>query len=1112
MKDFDECLLAFNKAYEKNIKNYKFLDKESSFTPDKLSEVNKIIEEFNSSSTNEIQLLDKRKAKLNDSFKIILRDHYKVERQNKKELKEKLKNIKDEADAKILELKNQLGQTKEEFAKNEYNSINDINFYIDASNQNIDMFEIECRDNLNRFSYQIDVAKSSYNSNIDTFNAQLEQQIERITDNYNKSIKTCNKSYEELVDSYNLIIEEKNKLIAEKKQEYHVAQVELKNKKRQESADLNGLIRMYSEEKSKQISEFRNAYLDAQKADNETKNILFNEYKEENYKANKDFVQSINELDAKIKDLRDKFEKYCDEENQTKYYKIFDMHTEQEEVLRQIIEDNKNNKKIKSILRKINKEFYKRVAEENDRCEKLLLSARKNYSRENSEGVYEKKLLDISRTTFFAKLNEKQIRDNKYYQEKTTGYEAQFNYDSAVATSEYNRNANKVLLDSSIRNLDIEKEIDETDAKFQIQIEMLSDIIKKYQLEITIAKKLNDLNILYLTEKYNREISFLTVSNLLKIEKCKVLDQYNIRQYELNIQNSNNVFEYSKNKINLQNEKYSALKKQDISIARAELQNYSTKNSYDISVIYDKCAYDQDISTKEAKHITSLNKTNLLKEKFIVELDEYENILQAYVLIYSNTIKAWNDILDLLLDDTTSDKLILRFVNDIFGTFKDCINNLTDTYKGMITGEINAHINFDNDFKYKDTLDIIKDRQAAELAIINNKKDLLVHESDLFRAKNDEYRLKLFTIQFDEGDKYSRSEKKKNIRKLIVDLKQNNKQLDILDKKIEEVNKEIKAVEKKYNKQINSLLYEQELDNQAYQVFSNQVNEIVDKIKKTINGEIILENLTVIQKYKALLVNLSHNALTNLFLNTSNFSEKYQISYNLAIEKINEEHTEDLLSTTEAFDRNMFANKSKFEDTNNEEIGKIASLNVDKNRLEAKYNNIIKNNDMKHQREINEILLAKKNSTSQFYTELYAVDDNLSDIESDYFDYVKAKDQEYENNKQSIIDDTLRIKDEYNKSLSNFIANRRAIINHLPIAIKENEKELIADYKEKNRELDLKLIQSKKDLNLKKANEKKNINMIELNYKSAIIKIESNDKIQKLKEKKNLSSDLIAAK
>ena len=440
------------------------------------------------------------------------------------------------------------------------------------------------------------------------------------------------------------------------------------------------------------------------------------------------------------------------------------------------------------------------------------------------------------------------------------------------------------------------------------------------------------------------------------------------------------------------------------------------------------------------------------------------------------------------------------------------INNLSDTYKIMINGEISSHINFDNDFKYKDTLDIIEEKQKNELDIINNKKDLLVKESELLRAKNDDFRLKLFTIQFDEGDKYNKAERKQLIKQLIIDLKQNNKQLDVLDKKIDEVNKDIKNIEKKYNKQKNSLLYEQELDNEPYQNFSKQVNEIVDKIKKEINGEIDIEDLSVKEKYKAFLVNLNTQILQSLFLNTSTFSEKYQNSYNLAINKIKEEHAEDMQFTKEAFERTEYLNKNKFDDTNNNELNKIKSLIDDKNKMEIRYNNIIKNNDMKHQKEINEILLAKQNSTAQFYTELYAVDDNLIDIEKDYYNYLKNHEAKYANDKQSIVDETLRIKEEYNNSLSNFISNRRAIINHLPIAIKENEKELIADYKEKNRELDLKLIQSKKDLNNKKNLEKKNLNTIELNYKSAVLKIESNDKIQKIKERKNLSNDLVVAK
>jgi len=1105
MKNFDECLNTFNEEYEKFLSNYKFLDKDSFFTPQLLSEINKIIDELSNCAYFEINNLDKRKTKLNESFKATLKDYYKIERQRKNELKEKLKAIKDEADIAIANLKKDLLDNKNQFEKNEFDSLNDIDFYIDASNQNIDMFEIECKDNLNRFAYQIDVAKSSYNNNIDTFNAQLEDQLEKVTSIYKTNIEKCDKSYSDLVESYNLIIEEKNRLIEEKKHEYQVAQVELKNKKRQESTDLNDLIRKYSEEKSNKLSEIKAEYVNLQKLDNVEKQGLFDELKNENFKANKDFVQSINELDNKLKDLREKFEKYCNEEYQNKYYSIFDIHVEQEKIIAEFLLNNKNDPKLKTALRKINKQYYNKIAEENNRVEKLIDAAKKSYAKENAEGVYEKKILDISRTSFFAKLNEKQTRDNKYYQEKNNGYENLYNYNAFIATSEYNKQANKLLLDSSIRNLGIEKEIDETDAKYQIQIETLSDVIKKYQLEISISKKLNELNRIYLDDKYNREISFLTVSNLLKIEKCKVLDQYNIRQYELNIQNSNNILDYSKKKINLQNDKYSALKKQDIVISHNQLQNIITNNNYDISLLNHKCLHKQDVSNKEAKHATILNKTNLLNEKFIVELDEYENILQAYVIIYNNIVKAWNDIIDKLYSlDPNSNKLIKRFLTDLLVILKKLILNITDTYKKLVDEEISSHINFDNEFKYKDSIDVLKNRREDEIAVINHKKELLVHESDLLKAKNDDIRLRLFTIQYDDGDKYNRSTRNSLTKQLVSTLKKNNKQLNILDNMIEEINKEALNTEKKYDKQISSLEDEIENDNMPYLSFNKQVNEIIEKTKKIINSEIVSENLTEKEKFKLSIAALDNNILTSLFSNNSAFSEKYQFSYNLALKKIDEEYNEEMESTQKAYDETLDDLKKKYLETNQVELNKINSLLNDRLKLEKHYNDIIMDNDIQHQKDINAILLAKEQSTTQFYTELYAVDDNLTEIENDYAFNIKKQETDYSNNKQQIVDETLAIKEEYNNSLSNYISNRRAIINHLPIAMKENEKELVAQYKEKNKEIDLKLIQSKKDLSLKKTLEKKNLSTIDFNYKTAVLKIEASDKRQKIKEKKNL--------
>ncbi len=1108
---FEECLNSFCEDFESFFKDYKFLDKDTTFTSDAINNISKIIEDFTTTSYQELTILNRRKTKLNDNFKATLKEHYKIERKNKKELKEKLKNLRDDADTKIANLKQELTETKEEYARNEYNSLNDIDFYIEGSNQNIDMFEIECRDNLNRYAYQIDVAKQSYNTNIDTFNAQLELQLQKITDEYLENIAACDKSYNELVESYNLVIEEKNKLIEDKKQEYLVAQVELKNKKRQESTDLNILIRKYSEEKSNKISEYRNEYLESQRLDNEQKSNLITGYKDETYKVNKDFVQNINDLDARIRDLRDKFEKYCDEENQTKYYTIFDIHIEQEKIIRTFINENKNNTKIKGELRKINKEFYKKVIEENKKCEKLLSAAKKEYSRNNNESLYEKKLLDISRNTFYAKMNEKQIRDNKLYQEKNIGYERLFNYNSLLATTEYNRNANKVLLDSSIRNLDIEKEIDETDAKYQIQIETLLDVIKKYQLEINIAKRLNELNHIYLDEKYARDISFHTVSNLLKIEKCKVLNEYNNRQFMLNNTNSENVLEYSKKKINLQNNKYSALKKQDIEIARSVLDNITSKNNYTSIVVNSKCVFDQDIANKEAKHTSSLNKSELLKEKFIVEVDEYENILQAYVIIYNSAVKAWNDIIDILLPNNESkDKLAIRFLNDLLGLFKSVVSNISLTYKTMISDEVKGHLTFDNDFKYKDILDALREQKDTELGIINHKKEITNYQLDLLRTKNDDIRLKLFTMQYDSGAKYDKPTRKKLVKDLLDELKQNNKQVDIIEKKQDDINKEYKVVDKKYNKSIDALLYEQDINSQPYKAFSEEVTNIIDKIKKSIFEEPIVEELSEREKYKVMLCNLSPANLTSLFTNNSSFSQKYQINYKLSIDKINSEYEENIKDTTDAYNDNEEKEKRKFINNNNLELDRIKSLNNDKAKLEKQYRDIIKNNDNLHQKEINEILDDKNNSTNNFYIELYAVDDNLNEVEKDYYLTSKEKEQAYMNSKQEIVDETLATKQEYNQALSNYISSRKDLINHLPIAIKENHKELLADYKEKNKELDLKLIQSKKELNLQKYNEKKNLQTIELNYKSSILKIDINDKKQKNKEKKVLN-DLVNA-
>ena len=1107
MKDFLECLVDFSNKVNKFMDKYKIAD-ESVFTPELTGEILKNINDFETPSSNEISLLEKRRAKLADNFKSILKDYYKEEKNKKAELKTKLKELKDTADLKTLELKNELSKKKKEFEKFEYDTLNDIDFYIESSNQNIFMFEIEHKDSLNRFAYQIAVAKSSYNFNIDTFNSQLEAQLEKITSNYKDSIESCDKSFNELVESYNLIINEKNKVIDNKKEEYHVAQVELKTRKRQESIELNNLIRQYSDEKNDKLDEFKNVYISAQRKDNEERKKLSNQFKVENLKLNRNFVTNIREIDSKIKDIREEYEAYCTNENQIKYYSIFNLHKEEERATIDVY--SSNNPKYKNEIKRLNKIYYKKMLEESNKCEKLIQQAKKNYISSTNENSYQKKLLDITRTTSFNKLNEKQIRDNKYFQELSNRYENQYNYDSFVAINEYNKYANKILLDSSIRNLGIEKELDETDARYQIQIETLVDVIKKYQLEINIASRLNKLNHYFLDEKYNKEVSFLTVSNLLKIEKCKVLDQYNYRQYELNLENSNNILEYSKNKIGLQNDKYSALKKQDVVIASAELHNFTSKNSYDSYVINSKCLYEQDMANINLKFETNLNKNDLLREKFIVELDEYENILQTYIILYSNAIKLWDDLLDLLFDSTIDikDKLLITFFDGILEILKEYLVSLTNTYEFLIDEEISGHINFDNDFKYKESFNTLTEQKASEIAIHNNKKNMYTNEMNLLISRNDDLRLRLFTLQYENSkNRAEKADRRHTINTILNELKNNNKQLNSISIKISEVENDISVIEKKYKKKFDILLKEQEIDNTPYQLFNSHVSDITKKIIENINSQVVVDNLSKKEKYHASLINLNANLLTSLFMNNSTFSEKYQESYNLAVKKINDNYTNELDSMSFTFNNNYTIAKQKYTNNNLVELERIKNLVDERESLEKKYNKIIKENDSNHKLEISRILEAKKNSTNQFYTELYAVSDNLSDIEKDYYANVKIFEDKYENDKQTIIDETLKIKDEYNQSLKNYILNRKAIIHHLPIAIKENEKELIADYKEKNKDLDLKLVQFKKETSTKNNLIKKNLNNIELNYKAALIKIDAKEKIQKSKERKNYNTD-----
>ncbi len=226
MKSFDECLIKFNTKVEEFIKEYKLLDDKAPFTLDIIEEITKIFNENYDESINEVNTYEKRKNKLDESFNKILSDYYKLEKQRNNDLKGKQSTIKKELDEKIKTSKSELNALKKQYEKSEFETLNDISFYVDSSNQNIDMFEIEYKDNINRFAYQIGVAKSSYNSNIDTFNSQLELQLEKVKAEYDKNLRTNHDNFNALVESYDLVMDGKNDLIENKQKEYNEGKIE----------------------------------------------------------------------------------------------------------------------------------------------------------------------------------------------------------------------------------------------------------------------------------------------------------------------------------------------------------------------------------------------------------------------------------------------------------------------------------------------------------------------------------------------------------------------------------------------------------------------------------------------------------------------------------------------------------------------------------------------------------------------------------------------------------------------------------------------------------------------------------------------------------------------
>lgn len=1083
--------------------NVKTLENMSPFNNEIIQTLEAKIESFEKAVKTVLQKLAQNKTINEKDFNDILKRYKKALNEIDKKLEKDLSLSDTTTKDSIKSINETIKKAKEEYQESKKASAVDVASYIASSEQNIAMFQFENKESLSRFNYQIQVAKKNYDDNIADFNNSLESEIANCQNNHGKEISLAINNFTELKKKYDEIIKKEKDIIQSKNEKYNVELVNLREEKRKYSIQLNEKIKKLTQEREDEIKKYKDNYQTQTQNNDNMKNDSIKNYQSESQAINKTYVSNINEIDDKIHQLTDAFETTNKTMTETKLYSIFLIHQKQEAELKDAYQ-NKN----KRYAQKINKSYSKIKSNEAYKTDRYLSELKAEMENNINEERFKKKIFDIDRSSDFERLDETQIKINKYWQEKDNEFENALNYHTNVEISKYNKNANNARLEASSSNLSIESKIDELTAKYEKEIEKINNIIKKYELEIEVSTNLKDETIAYLTDYNNRKISFATVKNLLTAEKNKALYELNYKQYTSNVDNANLVLNYSIDKINIQNNKYKDSKNQELKIEGKKLENLEFQTKFRIDEINFENDKQKYLLNQNASYTRNYLSAKLFQDRFNLEIKALNQTLSTFITILFEAknliLKSLNYLfkeIDFLAENHEMIKSISKVYNN---AYYDYYSTLFKFYVDTRKQIIEKRKEFENNFKYSKILDKLNQMLEQELNAYRDEKDSLKKKIDVLVNSNEENRMKIYNLRYDEN--LSKKDKKLKEEDYQLEIKKNTSLIVDYNSRIDYLSGEEYKVEEKYSKRISQSKQIQNESFNAYKEFSKSSNELYNKIISIIKARFKID-YTINESYSSFLVKeneketdedlvrLNYQLFNKFFIN-------YTDTINLSFESINQENKIEVESIERSFKNYLDKSKETYNNTNKDQIKDIENEELNLELMKKKYDLMIKEKDDNLKIEAKKILDKKNENINNFYIDLYAVSDNLDDIIKDYNENNTLKLIEFEEKKKQIIKDAAIKKKQYDDALILYIENRNEIIKHLPQGERLTKRSYQEDNKEKNLMLDLELEEERKKFILKKKQINQNLILLESAYKVKVNKINLNAKKQKIKERK----------
>ena len=1138
MTKFADAIQKVNSDLLEFIKKYEIIDDKEPIDNNLLKKLKKQINSLNTSAYNNDLDLSTKFDAFNKSFNLIVSNSNKQITAINKNLNTALLGLEEKYKNKITDLKNEIINMKNESNESIKLLYQDIDYFIAASKQREATLILEYEENVKRYNYQIENAKENYNTNILQFNTSFANDDKQIKIDYDEALNNYDESTKKLIDRLSEKIDAEIKNLAEINKNLNAIRLQMKEKFHQESVTLNGEIKTLVEQKNKEIVSARDTYTKALANSATDRNNKKNDYQTESQKILKDYVYNLTELDDYSTECKNIYLKDIKKEKMSFYCDSLGILKNENYEVKTIIDENKkysdSEKYTKRLIRQRHKYYYAQYNSKKISKLKKMTDIEIMYQSEFERTRNSKALLELEKNHSLKILSEKEQSDNKYYQELDSIYENDMNLLIKIANMKFNQNANLVKCKSRIRSKSIERDLDFNEANLQKDIEKIQNSIDKYQFEIDGTTSLQQIIHKYELDRYNLRHNHLTVENLLEIEKCKVLQNYNERQYNFNILTSKANLDYSKAKLALENDKFKKLTELNAQINKSMLHKDLVGISYKIKENQLYLDEDKQIQNRNSQYqIDSINH-DILFNRFKNEIKIINQALSTYIIFIRDLERFVHKFLLTFFSDIQVRPEYLQIIKVFITTFqnivKEYFKNISTSFNDTISDIVSKRVDFEEKFKFKSYYnDLLEQYESDQKRLLNKNSSLNdtienytntieIFKSRIYNFKNQNslIRQKMF------GN--TKEAKKELLAKFVLN-KQKSREFAT---KIEEINKLKLSVVKERESITNALKNtEKDYNRRVSEIKLMQYNSAISFYNLKDNIQSIIKDIVASVYDKSGIIQVKYFRIDRYL---DQMTAKYNSANTTAFKKIYDTVNEFTYETKESITRDkkllflkfrndldhIYNHFSSLENENNNEYNKNSNIyneqieelastyKNEENRFESK----IAQNDKDYQKAINNILEEKGNSLTQFYKEFYGMCDNLDTVNELYEKNMNYNDNNFQLEKNTLTKNIIKNKTEANQKLANFNRSKEELINHLPQAekffatqVNKETKDLNTEIENEIKELKIQALNSKREI-------QKNITSIENTLEQTIAKNEQIHQNDVTKEKRIHQSNL----